>query len=459
MSSGGGDTGGGGSSSGSDAGGAAKGTGGGGSDSGGGAPITFDNMHPSGYGGYSDPMAGGGGGYSSPSAGTDAGSGGGTSDPFGSGGGGGGYSDPFSGSGNPGAPSLDSLIAGGNGGMNLADPGVVGGSSPAIHGGVFSTDTSSPGLAQSGGDSSLTAPATGGGASASAFAAPDAVAGSPQLSDFIKDPTGDAGAGGAGSGASGGAPVAASDPGQGVFDLMSGLPAAEQSVTDQWAANNASSVPSIGSDTTLPATASGSGSGGSSGSGSSGGSGSNPLGSMSFGSNPLGALAAGGGLLNNMINGNSSPAYSPQLNAAAGSAAATGAQQTAAGTALQQYISTGQLPQGYEDQVQQAAQAQKQTIISDYAKRNLPTDPTKNSMLAQELAQVDAKLPAMREQLAQQLAQAGTSMVNTGLQATGIQSNTYQTLANLQNSQNQQRAQAIANFAASLNGGVKPKAA
>jgi hypothetical protein len=332
------------------------------------------------------------------------------------------------------SPSLDSLVGSGNG-LNLGGPGPVGGDSPALHGGLFSTsgDNSFAVPAQDAGASGLTSPSSGGGTSASAFAAPEGVAGTPQLSDFVKSPqVGNTGAG---------QPQATSAPGQGVFDL---LEPALNTTASEWGAAHPAVVPTA--DTSSAGTGGGT-------------SGTSPFSGLSLGSNPLGTAAAGAGLLNNMITGNTSPAYSPQLNAAAGAAGATGAQQTGAGQSLQQYIATGQLPQGYEDQIQQAAQAAKQQIISNYANRGLPTDPTKNSTLAQELAQVDARLPAAREQLAATLAQTGSSMIQNGLQATGIQSGVYQTLANLQNQQNQQRAAAIANFAASLNGGIKPKAA
>lgn len=220
--------------------------------------------------------------------------------------------------------------------------------------------------------------------------------------------------------------------------------------------------------------------------------------------NGLGVLAAGAGLLNNMINGNKDSAAVRALqgqasvnNARAGQIIDQGQAQNAGGqgdvatgrniigtgqgqlnkgTALQQYIATGTLPQGYEDQVQTAARDAKTAIISRYATMGQSTDPNQNSQLQMELAQVDAKLPAMREQLASQLATSGnqivgagnqtigagnqtigtggsegTNLINSGLQAAGISSGIYQTLANLDSQTAQRQSQAIANFAAALN--------
>lgn len=360
-----------------------------------------------------------------------------------------------SGGSNYSAPSLSDFLsgpAGGDGGFNLSGPGPVGGGigAPTASGGVFSTDGGSAPLTQDTNALGTTAPSAGGGTSALAFAAPSGVSGTPQLDSLVTDPS----SGGAGAG------VSPSD--QGIFDSLNG---AQTGAVNQYATAQ-TGVDSSG-QTTLPASSNSTPppslaalvnppSGDSSGSGSTGSSG-NAGSGINLGSsgNPLGIAAAGAGLLNNMITGNKAVPQSPALNAVGSSAYATGKQQTDAGTALQQYITTGKLPQGYEDQVQQAAQAAKSQIISNYANRGLPTDPTKNSALAQELGQVDARLPAAREQLAQGLATTGSGMINTGLQATGISSGVYQTLANLENSQNTARGSAIANFASALNGGNK----
>lgn len=179
------------------------------------------------------------------------------------------------------------------------------------------------------------------------------------------------------------------------------------------------------------------------------------LNSLGIGNGNMGSAAVGAaGLLNNLITGNKAPPQSANLNANATAAQATAAQQTSAGQALQQWQTTGTLPASYESQVQRAAQDAKTRAISNAAAQGLPTDPTQNTALAQQLNAIDAAIPGQREAIASQLAQSGQQMINAGLQATGISSNVYQSLANLENSQNQQRGQAIANFASALNGGA-----
>lgn len=384
-----------------------------------------------------------------------------------------------------GAPSINDFIdTSTDGGFNLGGSGPVGGDSglPGAGGGTntpmaFDTYSASGNNVPAASDNAVAAaPAAN---NAAAFAAPEGVSGTPQLDSLVAAP--DAGA-----------YPAMSQSDQGVFDSLNGAQAA---VVDQQANNYAPVDPvASGGSTTLPAVSAPSGSSG-------GGGNSQTTGILpGVSNNSLGILAAGTGLLNNLIKGNSATPATAALQGQAATNNATsadliargtqqgeqfgtpalqsGQDQTARGAALQQYVATGTLPEGYEAQIQQGAAAAKQTIISNYANRGLPTDPTRNSALAQELAQVDARLPAMREQLAAQLAQTGNSivgagnqtsqtgnaltsngLVTSGVQAAGISSNIYQTLANLENNQNQQRGAAIANFAAALNGGTRPKAA
>ena len=445
MAGDGGDTGGGFDSSSSsstgsgDSGGAGKGgmgqgeTGAAGKGAGGGA--TFDpggnTADYSGGGGYGDPTSG----Y----APSDSGVGGGLPSEITTG-----ASDTTGGS-QWGAPSINDFIAPGtDGGFNLGGSGPVGGDSglPGAGGGTntpmaFDTYSTSGGTVPAAADNAVAAaPAAN---NATAFAAPEGVSGTPQLDSLVAAPD------------SSNSVTGLSPSDQSVFDSLNGAQAA---TVDQQANNyTPTSSPVGGGSTTLPAV---SAPGGSSG----GGGNSQTTGILpGISNNTLGIGAAGVGLLNNLVNGNRPLANATNLTGNATSANTVATQQNEAGVALQQYVATGQLPAGYEDQVQQAAQSAKQTIISNYANRGLPTDPTRNSTLAQELAQVDARLPAMREQIAADLAKTGSGMVSAGLTASGISSGIYQTLANLENSQNNQRGAAIANFAAALNGGTRPKAA
>lgn len=414
----------------------------------------------------------------------DYGSGGGSD--FLSGGTGGGGGGGFSGGGDIadyGGGVTDVLGTGGGGspdGLNLAGSGPVGGiSQPVAAGGVYSSD-SGPGAVSVGQDTNplgTTATGTGGGTSAAAFAAPEGVSGTPQLSDWISNP--------AGTGT-----TAPAGPDQGIFDQLN---AAQTGAANQYADTASLAVPSAPSATTPAAASSGTGS-----SATGGMSSASTVKDTGFGfnTNTLGIGAAAAGLLNNLINAPKTTPAVGALNQNAATANAnsqnlidkglaqgeqygkpaldSGQSQVAKGTALQEYVATGKLPEGYEAQIQEGVNSAKQTIISNYANRGLPTDPTRNSSLAQELSQVDARVPAMREQMAAQLATTGNSIVASGnatsstgnqltgnqlltdgLQAAGISSSVYSTLANLENDKNKQQGQAIANFAAALNGGNK----
>lgn len=220
--------------------------------------------------------------------------------------------------------------------------------------------------------------------------------------------------------------------------------------------------------------------------------------------NGLGVAAAGAGLLNNLVNGRGDTQSVDALRALAGQAAqqsadirarsapnqAVGGQtqqagmeqitqgqsMTREGQALQQYVQTGTLPAAYESQIQQGVQAAITRAISNAATRGAPTDPTRNSTLAEEIRQIEARAPEMRMQMAQSLANTGNSvvgagnqtisgggsLVNTGtqtanslidegLRSTGISSQIYQTLAGIDAATQQRRGSAIANFASALN--------
>lgn len=232
----------------------------------------------------------------------------------------------------------------------------------------------------------------------------------------------------------------------------------------------------------------------SSNSGNSGSGGSDILKSLGIGNNGLGLAAAAAGLANNLINGNkTSPNYdSLAAQAANGNRVAqqlidqskpitekggqfidSGQTQVNKGSALQDYVSTGKLPEGYESQVQEAVNAAKTRAISNAAASGQPTDPRLNTTLAASLDAIDKATPGMREQLAMQLATTGNSIVGAGnqtagtgnqlsgntllqagLQQTNVSSDIYAKLAALDQNKQQAQGQAIGNFAAALNGGT-----
>lgn len=139
------------------------------------------------------------------------------------------------------------------------------------------------------------------------------------------------------------------------------------------------------------------------------------------------------------------------------------------GAALRQYLATGQLPPEYMSQVDTAIADAKQTAVSNAAKNGQPTDPTKNTALAQQFAQIENQRAGMVSQIAERLAAAGTSLtqigtgagttsasslVNAGQSAAGLSADLYKTLTGMDAKQSEQTAKAIAALAASLNGGT-----
>lgn len=155
----------------------------------------------------------------------------------------------------------------------------------------------------------------------------------------------------------------------------------------------------------------------------------------------IGAGIAAGGLGFEMLRGQQPTANVKELQSLA-------AQAEMQGSVLQQYLANGTLPPALQAQLTQATKAAKASIISGYAARGVSTDPTQNSQLAQDLANVDMQAVASMGQIESQLLQ-------TGIQETGLSSQLYQALVGIDKENNTQLMQAIASFASSLSGGAK----
>jgi len=205
-------------------------------------------------------------------------------------------------------------------------------------------------------------------------------------------------------------------------------------------------------------------------------------------SNPLQAagVAAGlGGLGYNIYEGQQLTKNQQALAAAAQTQANTGQQAFQAGLpianannatgtglinqgeALQTYLTSGTLPPQYMTQINQAIQSAKTNAISQAASSGQSTDPTKNSVLAAQLAEIDNQTPAMITQVANTLFSAGTSDVNAGSGlttssagsllgagqgASGLSDQLYQTLVQNDTTQAANTGKAIASLAAAMNG-------
>ena len=155
--------------------------------------------------------------------------------------------------------------------------------------------------------------------------------------------------------------------------------------------------------------------------------------------NPLGIAAAGAGLGLDILKGNPNDPNKTALQNEVGQLATQGSQ-------LGSYLSKGTLPPALQAQLNQAVQAEKARIVSGYAAKGMPTDPSQNSALAQDLNNVDTNALAAK-------ANTEIQLLNTGLKETGMSTEMYQILIQLDEQQNTQLMQAIASFAGALGGG------
>lgn len=158
--------------------------------------------------------------------------------------------------------------------------------------------------------------------------------------------------------------------------------------------------------------------------------------------NPIGTALGVGGLGYALSQGQKQSAPVKALQAEAAPLSAQGQQ-------LASYLSSGTLPPGLQASVDQATAGAKSHAIANAAAQGLPTDPTKNTALAEELNRIDAMVPQLTAQLGQQLLTAGVA-------ESGLSSQIYQQLAQIDQTQTSSMGKAIANFAAALSpGGTK----
>lgn len=156
----------------------------------------------------------------------------------------------------------------------------------------------------------------------------------------------------------------------------------------------------------------------------------------SIAANPIGLGLSTAGLGYAIAQGQSHPQGYDQMKEIAGRLGPAGQQ-------LMQYLQSGTLPPGLQQSVSQANQAARARIISNYGTQGMSTDPSRNSALAAELANVD-------RQSAISIAQIGERLMNEGVQASGLASNIYGQIANIDQTQTQNVGRAIANMAAAL---------
>ncbi len=150
---------------------------------------------------------------------------------------------------------------------------------------------------------------------------------------------------------------------------------------------------------------------------------------------------SGLGLGYNMLSGANK---SPNVAAMQASAGA----QSAQAQQLMSYLQKGQLPPGLEGIAKTMQQSMDAQAIANAAKSGMPTDPTQNTSLMNQLS-------ANKERVFGWIAQQGVQLLNSGIQLSGLSNSLYAQLEQLDRQKSQQTGQAIANFAAALNGGGK----
>ena len=162
----------------------------------------------------------------------------------------------------------------------------------------------------------------------------------------------------------------------------------------------------------------------------------------SLGKSLPGAAVAAGGLAYNALNKSNDPSKDPNYAAMAAQAQGLNAQ----GQQLASYLASGTLPAGLQAAVNKAKSDAKTAIISRYAAQGLPTDPSKNSQLAAELANADLLATIQIAQIGQQLLQSGQS-------ASQLSATLYSKLLEADQKRSDSMGKAVSNFAAALSGG------
>lgn len=173
--------------------------------------------------------------------------------------------------------------------------------------------------------------------------------------------------------------------------------------------------------------------------------------------NPLGVGLGAAGLGYNILQGQKQTENQKALAADAKTATANSTSLVNQGQALQQYLTTGKLPDAYETQVNNAINDAKTRAIANAAAQGQPTDPTKNSSLAATLAGIDNQRPAMVSSIAEKLASSGANLINAGQSAAGLSGQLYQALVANDTAAAKNTGAAIASLAAALNGRTSTK--
>ena len=155
--------------------------------------------------------------------------------------------------------------------------------------------------------------------------------------------------------------------------------------------------------------------------------------------NPLGAALSAGGLGYQIFQGQQQSGANQTIADQANSLNAQGKQLAA-------YLQSGDLPPGLKASLTQATEGAKAKVIQNFANQGLSTDPTKNSALQQQIAAID-------QQAIISTAQIGQQLLTTGINESGMASDLYKKLSDIDATQTAAIGKAIASMASALNGG------
>lgn len=163
-----------------------------------------------------------------------------------------------------------------------------------------------------------------------------------------------------------------------------------------------------------------------------------------------GAGIAGGLLGYDLLKGNPTDPNMTALSGEAGALAGAGSNLLSTGQGLQSYLTQGGLPPALQAKVEQDTQANKARVIQNAGTSGSSTNPRQNSALTQDLAAADRTGTAESADYQMKLAQTGQQLISSGLQATGLSSQLYESLYKYDQQQNSDLMSSITNFAKAL---------
>lgn len=164
----------------------------------------------------------------------------------------------------------------------------------------------------------------------------------------------------------------------------------------------------------------------------------------------LGPLAAGGGLLYDILGGNSNLPAEGDLSSIESATTGEGASLYNTGNALQQYLVQGTLPPQFQAANQAALSSANASAIQGAGARGQNTNPTQNSALNENLNVNQQQSLITQGQLEDLLYNAGLSDIQAGTSAFNTGEQASQALGTMETQQQTLTMNSIASLAAAL---------